>query len=136
MTFSIKANWNQVHWRIAIKLKLISLINQFPPHNLMWETLTFLQNYRAVTEIIFKLFKKETHFCIFWMSKSLLIIYWTFLYIIMEYIPHPKINILLIASLGFSGLFHKSLHVSQLEKFLNLFTLKNKKQCLYCLNVI
>ena len=60
--FFKKASWNQFHWRIAIKLKLISLINQFPPYNPMWETLTFSQNYRAVIEIIFKLFKKWTDF--------------------------------------------------------------------------
>ena len=61
--FFKKASWNQVHWRIPIRLKLILLINQFPPHNPMWETPIFLQNYRAVTEIIFKLFKKkETYF--------------------------------------------------------------------------
>ena len=73
----------------------------------MWETLTFLQNYRAVTEIIFKSFKKKQLFCIFWMSVSLFIVFLTFPYIYHGIYPKFKDTFLFNDSLCFPGLFHK-----------------------------
>ena len=112
--FFKKASWNQIHSRIAIRLKLTALIIQFPPHNPMWETLTFLQSYRSVTETIFKLFKKETDFLDF---LNVQVLVHSFLNISIYYYgiyPKSKDRYPLLASLG----------------FLVYFT------CTYCLNVI
>ena len=104
--FFKKASWNQIHSRIAIRLKLTSLISQFPPHNPMWETLTFLQNYRAVTEIIFKLFKKKTDF---WHFLNVQVLAHSFLNISIYHYgiyTKSKDKYPFNSQSGFSGLFH------------------------------
>ena len=89
-----------------MRLKLTSLISQFPPNNPMWETLTFLQNYKAVTKIFFKLFKKETDF---WYFLNVQVLAHSSLNISMYYYgvyPKSKDKYSFKSQSGFSCLFH------------------------------
>ena len=85
---------------------LTSLTSQILPLYPMWENLTFLQNYRAVTEIILKLFKKKTDF---WLFLNVQILAHSFLKISIYYYGiYPKSidKYPFNSHSGFSGLFH------------------------------